>query len=233
MALGKISVIIPAHNEARVLRTNILRIERELERLGRDFEIIISEDGSTDGTVEIAKALEGGRIRVLNYSKRLGKGSAIMKAVSESRGDIVIFMDADLASDLENIPQIFDSIDGGASLVIGSRYVKGSESKRKLVRWVASRSYNWLVRILLGSRLRDHQCGFKAFRKSSVMPIAGEVTDGRWFWDTELLIRAQRRGLIVKEMPIKWEESQDSKFDLLKDTWHMAASLARFKMKEG
>ncbi len=234
MAAEKVSIIVPAHNEARILRRNVLLIERMLTGIAPDFEIIISEDGSTDGTAQIARSLaRKGRIRSINFPKRQGKGTAIMRAVEHSAGDIILFMDADLASDPSHVRGIVGHIRDGASIVIGSRYLERSRSKRNPVRLVASKGYNFLVRALLGSRLSDHQCGFKAFRKSKLLPVIREVRNERWFWDTELLVRAQRRGLVVKEMPIAWREAEDSKFNLLGDTWHMAASLARFKLREG
>jgi len=233
MASEKVSIIVPAHNEEKVLERNVMLLDRMLKASRVDFEIIISEDGSTDGTAGIAKSLQNGRIRAINSPERQGKGMAIMKAVEHASGDIILFMDADLASDPQHVRGIVRHISDGAAIVIGSRYLDKSRSRRHPVRYAASMGFNWLVRSLLGSKLSDHQCGFKVFRKSRLIPIFKEVENGRWFWDTELLVRAQRRGLVVKEMPIRWEEAEDSKFDLLKDTWHMASSLARFKLKEG
>ena len=225
MATGRVSVILPVYNEGKSL-------ERNVGRPG-DFEIIISEDGSTDDTARIAESLESKRIRVLRNGARGGKGEAIRNAVSLSRGDIIIFMDADLASDPEQVEELAARIRGGAAIVIGSRYLPGSHAKRTPLRYFASRSFNWLVRALLGSRLSDHQCGFKAFRKDSVLPILDQIDDRTWFWDTELLVLAQRQGLKVAEVPIKWEEGAVSTFSLFGDTIRMAASLVAFKLKRG
>ncbi len=231
MGKSKVSIILPAYNEGTILRGNVERLEGMLKGILEDFEIIISEDGSTDGTGDIAKSLESGRIRVLRSERRLGKGAAIRKAAGQSKGQIIIFMDADLASNPQHVGELVGFMEGGADIVIGSRYLKESKSSRNAVRYVASRGFNWLVRTALGSRLSDHQCGFKAFRKERVLPVIEEVEDEKWFWDTELLVRAQKRGLIIKEIPIEWKEAKGSKFRLLRDTANMGLSLARFKLK--
>jgi glycosyltransferase involved in cell wall biosynthesis len=231
MKKSAVSVILPAYNEGMALQRNVKRLEGMLERLLVDFEIIISEDGSTDGTGEIAKRLEGDRIKVLRNGTRLGKGAAIKRAAGHSRGDIVIFMDADLASNPAHVRELVRLMEGGADMVIGSRYLKESKASRSAIRFIASKSFNWLVRHILGSRLSDHQCGFKAFRKDMVLPVIDEVEDERWFWDTELLVRAQKKGLRIEEIPIEWKEAGTSRFRLLRDTANMGLSLARFRLR--
>jgi len=228
-----LSVIVPAHNEGKTLKRNVKRLEKVLDGFFDDFEIIISEDGSTDDTVEIARSLKSGRVRVLSNGKRIGKGAAIMSAASYAKADIMVFMDADLASDPTHVKKLVDYIDGGAAVVIGSRYLKGSKTKRDLVRYVASKGFNLLVRTLLGSKLSDHQCGFKAFRKDLVLPVIDEIEERGWFWDTELLVRAQRNGLTVQEIPIEWKEAPGSRFRLLHDSTQMGLGLLRFKIRNG
>jgi glycosyltransferase involved in cell wall biosynthesis len=230
---GKVSVILPVYNEARVLRQNAAKLERALASVSGDFEIIISENGSTDDTVEKAKSLESERVRVLHHAQRLGKGAAIKAAAEYARGQIVIFMDADLASNPDHVRQLISYIEDGADIVVGSRYMDGSKTKRDPVRNTASKGFNWLVRASLGSRLLDHQCGFKSFRKDRVLPVINEIEEQRWFWDTELLVRAQRKGLKIKEIPIEWVEAADSKFRLMQDSFQMLRALVRFKLRNG
>jgi glycosyltransferase involved in cell wall biosynthesis len=233
MRQGLVSVILPVHNEAKTLEANVLRLIGVLERTLQDFEIIISEDGSTDDTVQVARTLTSDRVKLLHSEMRLGKGAAIMNAVESARGDIIIFMDADLASEPSHVKELVGYLESGAAIVIGSRYLKESDAKRSISRFAASKGYNWLVRMTLGSRLSDHQCGFKAFRKDLILPIIREVQDRGWFWDTELLVRAQRKGLKVAEIPIGWKEAQTTRFRLLRDSIRMGLSLARFKVKNG
>jgi hypothetical protein len=233
MAPDKVSIILPVHNEGKVLEQSVKRIERILLKLGVNFEIIISEDGSTDNTSEVMKSLESGRIRIFQNRDRLGKGGAIRNALKEAKGNIVLFMDADLASNPEQIEELINQIKNGAAIVIGSRYVAGSKAKRSAVRNVASLGFNWLVRNILNSKLKDHQCGFKAFRKDVILPLVNEVENRQWFWDTELLVLAQRKGLRIVEIPVEWEEGKESKFDLIGDTFRMACGIINFKIRKG
>jgi len=231
MTKEMVTVILPVHNEEKMLERNVKGLTGILEKSLGDFEIIISEDGSTDRTPEIVKKLESSRVRVIQRKKRIGKGAAIRSAASYAKGNIIIFMDADLASNPEHVKDLVRLIDGGASIVIGSRYHRGSKTNRNLVRYFASRGFNLLVRVILGSRLKDHQCGFKAFRKDKVLPIVNKVENRSWFWDTEFLVRAQREGLRIHEIPIEWREVPGSKLNLVRDTYNMAHSLIEFRMK--
>lgn len=229
----EVSIILPVHNEASVLERNIASLKRSLDGSIGEYEIIISEDGSTDDTVKVAKTLECESVRVLHHGKRNGKGAAIKKAANIARSNIILFMDADLASNPEQVKELMESIKDGASLVIGSRYLKASKTRRDPVRYIASRGFNILVRTFTGSKLSDHQCGFKAFRKDLVLPLINEVEDRGWFWDTEMLVRAQRRRLKIVERPIEWREADGSKFRLMRDSLRMLRSLINFKLKNG
>jgi len=227
----EISLILPVYNEEKVLKKSVESIKKVLEGMPNKYEIIISEDGSTDRSAEIAKSLECGTIKVLNNRERKGKGAAIKNAAELAKGNIIIFMDADLASHPGHINHLVKMFDSGAAIVAASRYHKDSKAKRSHVRYFASKSFNFLVNTILDSKLSDHQCGFKAFRKDLVLPVINQVEDGNWFWDTELLVRAQRSGLKIVEIPIEWNEEQDSKFRLFEDTCHMFCSLVSFKLK--
>ena len=228
-----VSVILPVFNEGKVLRQSVAKLEKILSAAGiGEFELIISENGSTDDTVAAAKSLEGKGIRVLHESRRQGKGAAIKAAAEMARGKTLIFMDADLASAPDQMLMLISFIDQGADIVIGSRYLPESRVKRDPMRDIASKGFNWLIRTSLGSTVRDHQCGFKSFRKDTILPVICEIKDQRWFWDTELLVRAQRKGLKIKEIPIEWVEASDSKFRLMQDSFHMLGALIRFRMND-
>lgn len=230
--MTKVSVILPVYNEEKIIERNVKQVERILERDLEDFEIIIGEDGSSDATLSITKKLENERIRVFHNEKRLGKGAALKASADHAMGDIIIFFDADLASNPNEIKKLVEFIEKGADIVIGSRYLKESKAKRDPIRYFASKSFNFLVRVLLGSKITDHQCGFKAFRKKTALKVVGEVKNQKWFWDTEFLIRAQRKGLKIVEVPIEWKEIPGSRFDLIGDTLQMAISLVKFKLEE-
>lgn len=228
-----VSIILPVHNEGQVLERNIANLRKSLDGCIEEYEIIISEDGSTDNTVSVAKSLECKSVRLIHNGERIGKGAAIMKAANLARGNIIIFMDADLASNPDHVNELIRSIREGAAVVIGSRYLKESKATRDPVRYVASRGFNLMVRYFTGSKLSDHQCGFKAFRKDLFLPLIDEVEETGWFWDTEMLVRAQRRGLRIIERPIEWKEAKDSKFRLIRDSSRMLTSLISFRIKNG
>jgi len=174
--------------------------------------------------------LAGKNIRVIHSKERLGKGKALAGAIGVARYPIVIYTDVDLAGGL-GFGRLIAGVEGGAAISTGSRLVPGASAQRGMLRELASRAYNLLVRLLFGSRIHDHQCGFKAFRKSAVLPLLWEVEDEHWFWDTELLLRAQANGLKVEEFPIRWKEGKGSKVRLLEDAAYMLAKLIAFRFK--
>ena len=230
-----ISIIIPAHNEAAALGP-LVRALRGADRTGAEAEIIIAEDGSTDGTPRVAAAIAARdkNVRVIETKERAGRGISISKAIRAARGEVAIYMDADMATDLAYLPELVAAVDGGADIATGSRLLPGSKvSGRSALREIASRAYNLLLRLLFNTGIKDHQCGFKAFRRSSVLPLLDMVRDRHWFWDSELLIRARRRGLRVAEMPVAWRDRKESRVRLHSDiiTMGMAAIRLRLSMR--
>ncbi|WP_457591438.1 dolichyl-phosphate beta-glucosyltransferase [Geoglobus sp.] len=224
-----LSVIIPAHNEAGRLERSVERLSEYLRKNFDEFEIIIAEDGSTDGTDRIAKRLAEryGFVRHIHSDERLGKGKAVFEGIKNARYPVVIYMDADLSTDLTHIKELIRAINEGYDIAIGSRLVRGSETKRPFVRELPSRVYNLLVRLMLGSKIRDHQCGFKAFKRDVILELGRKVKDNHWFWDTELLVLAQREGLRIREIPVRWEHGGESKVNVLRDSAYMFRSILR------
>lgn len=231
----KVSVVLPAHNEEKNIREAVERTLEKLNELGVDYEIIIAEDGSEDRTYEIALELSKRyeRVRVLHSEERLGRGEALRRAFRVSQGEIVLYMDTDLATDLSHISDVLRLMEEGYDIVVGSR--KSSLAKRTFLRRTLSFFYNLWVRILLKSKIRDHQCGFKAFRREKILEILEEVKDGGWFWDTEVLVRAQRKGLEIAELPVSWTEKGDTKVRFLRDSLEMGLSalLLRIELMKG
>ena len=134
----------------------------------------------------------------------------------------------DLSTDMKHLEELVEAIRSeGYDFAIGSRLLKGSEVTRSFKRTVMSTVYNLLVRTVLKSKLRDHQCGFKSFRRQSLLNILEKVEDELWFWDTELLVRAQRKGCKVKEIPIKWDEKGDTKVETFKDGLRMFSKIIK------
>lgn len=225
-----ISIVLPAYNEASRLKKAVETVKKYLDRNGYDYEIIIAEDGSTDGTDKIAAELASNDEKVvhLHSDERLGKGGAITRAFKEAKGDILISMDVDLSTDMKHLKQLIDAIVvEGYDIAIGSRLLKDSKTERPFKRSLASKAYNFLVRLLLGSKLHDHQCGFKAFKREVILEIVDQVKDKHWFWDTEVLVLAQRKGYRIKEFPVEWKQGTDTKVKFGRDLVYMLSQILR------
>ena len=167
---GKLSVVIPARNEAKRLTKNIELLSRYLNQLEVWYEIIIVEDGSSDGTYDVAKRLteEIPNIRLIHSGKRIGKGKALNKGLRHVKGELAVIMDADLATDLEYLPRILRVAKEVNGVAIGSRRIRGARVKRPLMRKAASIVYNKLVDLFFKTGVKDCQCGFKAFTRVSL-----------------------------------------------------------------
>lgn len=227
--------MIPAHNEIRIIRRNTRLVVDALRKGGYHFEVIVAEDGSTDGTdVAIEKLVEEiPEVRHLHFDRRLGKGLALKRAFRDGHGDIMMFMDADLSTSLEHLPELVNAILKGSHVVIGSRYTKGSKLKMPLNRYVTALLYNFLIRALFRDGVGDHQCGFKAFERRTLMNLLDFVEDNWFFFDTELLIRAKKMGYNVAEVPVNWVEPRGriSTFRLLRDGVRMGIQMLWLRVK--
>jgi glycosyltransferase involved in cell wall biosynthesis len=226
----EISAIIPAYNECRRIEKAINITRESLYALTPFAEVIISEDGSSDGTYDIAAKLaeDNAETCLLHSDKRCGKGLALKRAIKAAKGDIICFMDADMATDMLYLPVLIDAIRVEEyDIAIASRLAPASNIERSKTRSIASKAYNTMVRLILRSRIYDHQCGFKAFKRSSILPILDQIKDDRWFWDTEMLVRAQFAGYKIKEIPVSWKEADSTQFNLIKDSYDMGMKIIK------
>ena len=224
--------MLPAHNEAGKLETAVGQTKQAMSAVTPSYEIIIAEDGSTDGTAELARTIAANDpiVRHIHSDVRLGRGQALNRAFKAARGAVIMYMDVDLSTDLAYLKPLISAIrDEHYDFATGSRLLKESETKRPLKRSALSTVYNFLVRLILGSHLRDHQCGFKAFRRTSLLPILDKIEDEHWFWDTELLVRAQRTGYRVKELPVQWVDkgAANTKVKAVSDSTAMFSNIIR------
>jgi glycosyltransferase involved in cell wall biosynthesis len=228
----ELSVVLPAHNEAGKLEAAVRQTKQALADCCSSYELLIAEDGSTDGTAELARriAAEDPLVRHMHSDARLGRGRALARASQRARGEILLYMDVDLSTDLAYVKPLLNAIrEEHVDLAIGSRRLKGSVVTRSLKREAMSAVYNVLVRLILHSKLRDHQCGFKAVRAVVLLRLLNELEDTHWFWDTELLVRAQRKGYRVKELAVKWEDkgAAGTKVKALSDSRMMFSRIIR------
>jgi glycosyltransferase involved in cell wall biosynthesis len=219
-----VSVVLPAYNEVEKLEGAVAKVSQALKEDGYSYEIIIAEDGSTDGTVEKAEELAQklAYVKHIHRDKRLGRGTALNNAFKQSSGEVFVYMDLDLATDLKYLKPLVDAITvEGYDFSTGSRMLPESKVQRSLRRSISSKTYNFLVRHMLGSKLRDHQCGFKGFKKEPTLNLLDEVEATHWFWDTEMMVRAYRHGYKIKEIAVEWNSGRDTKVSLFKDSWNM------------
>ncbi len=230
-----LSIVLPAYNEAKRLKDTVEKVRKSAAETGYKFEIIIAEDGSKDGTDAIASELASKYPEVihLHSDERLGRGKALMNAFERAKGKVVVYMDVDLATDLKHLKELVDAIAvEGYDLATGSRLMKDSKTDRPAKREIASRGYNFLVRLFLGSKIHDHQCGFKAFKRDVILEIGKDVKDNHWFWDTEVLVLAQKRGYRVKEIPVRWRHGGETKVDFGRDVVYMFSQILRMWLDE-
>jgi hypothetical protein len=202
------SLVLPAYNEASRLEKCIAAVRRELS--GLDYEIIIAEDGSTDSTDKIAAKLAGKykNVRHIHHNEKLGKGGAISNAFREARGDEMGTMDVDMAVDAIYLRQLAEYAKK-YDVVTASRYVRNAKVARPFAREFVSRSYNFMAKVLLGSKISDLQCGFKAFSRRFVEKEIMNIQERSWAWDTIVLVVAVRKGYSLKEFPVAWAEKKE------------------------
>jgi len=215
----RVTLVFPAYNEVGCLRRAVEEATDFLMKTDQGFEIIIAEDGSTDGTAKEAQRITDSdpRVKYIHNDERLGRGRALTKAFRQSTGAILVYMDIDLSTDTRFLAPLINAVNEGYDIATGSRMLPESRVSRKLRRTIASHVYNGLVRLLLRSDIRDHQCGFKAFRRDGIFKVLEKVQARHWFWDTETLIIANRMGLRIKEIPIIWREGEGTKVNLFRD----------------
>ncbi|MFB6110944.1 MAG: flippase-like domain-containing protein [Halobacteriaceae archaeon] len=228
----EVSVVLPAYNEEATIAETVATTIETLETfLPSDaFEVIIAEDGCEDRTPEIADRLatDDSRVRHFHSDERLGRGGALSRAFHAANGGVLVYFDTDLATDMRHLEELVESVRSGRwDVATGSRWIPGKEADRPAKRGIPSRGFNLLVRKLLRSRLRDHQCGFKAISREAFQALDEDIADRHWFWDTELLVRAQRRGYEVREFPVEWTPKDDSKVDLVRDVFGMGSQVVR------
>jgi glycosyltransferase involved in cell wall biosynthesis len=229
----RIDVVVPVYNEQATLERSIRRLHAFLGGLPFDWRIVIADNASTDGTPVIARALaiELPDISVLRLEAK-GRGRALRAAWSASDADVLCYMDIDLSTDLRALlPLVSSLISGHSEVAIGTRLAPGSRVVRGNKREFISRSYNRLLRLVLRARFSDAQCGFKALRADAAQALLPEIEDEGWFFDTELLIRAQRRGLRIHEVAVDWIDDPDSRVDIVSTALTDLRGMARLRLE--
>ena len=243
----RFNITLPAYNEEDRITDCVQRVLQCVEAQGWNCEVVIAENGSMDQTRAIAEELAAecrkDRSRMLDtpvtlravHLDQAGRGGALREAWLASDADVLSYMDIDLSTDLAHLPELIGTVaEDHADLAIGSRLLPGSQTTRGWKREFLSRGYNRLLHAALGLQVADAQCGFKAITRRAAQALLPWVRDDGWFFDTELLVLAQRSGWRVAELPVRWVEDTDSTVRLLptvsrdlKGIWRLRRELRR------
>ncbi len=229
----RVDTVIPVYNEQRVLERNVTALHTFLrEHLPYDWRIVIADNASTDRTLEIACALrqELDRVEVLHLDQK-GRGRALRAAWLGSTADVVSYMDVDLSTELAAYPPLIRAIaDEGYDVATGRRLGPGATViGRKLQREIASRGYNLLIKLAFRTRFTDAQCGFKALSRRAADALLPLIRNNEWFFDTELLILAEKKGYRIKQIPVRWVDDPDSRVKLISTAIEDLRGLWRLK----
>jgi glycosyltransferase involved in cell wall biosynthesis len=228
-----VDIVVPVYNEEAALETSIRRLHRFLtESFPFGWRIVIADNASTDRTHEVARVLQA-KLRGVSYLRveRKGRGRALREAWSRSEARVVAYMDVDLSTDLRALlPLVAPLLSGHSDVAIGSRLAHGARVVRGPKREIISRSYNRLLHTTLRARFSDAQCGFKAARRDALDGLLTDVRDNAWFFDTELLVLAQRRGLRIHEVPVDWVDDPDSRVDIVRTAYEDLKGIARLAL---
>jgi glycosyltransferase involved in cell wall biosynthesis len=214
-----VEVVIPVYNEEHDLVPSVRRLHAYLQdRFPFPATITIVDNASTDATWPIAEYLasELPNVRAIHLDAK-GRGRALRSAWLSSEASIVAYMDVDLSTDLDALlPLVAPLMSGHSDVAIGSRLARGARVRRGAKRELISRAYNFLLHLGLGTKFTDAQCGFKAITAVAARRLIPAVQDQAWFFDTELLVLAERAGMRIHEVPVDWTDDPDSRVDIAK-----------------
>lgn len=228
----RVDIVIPVLNEAHVLEDSLRTLCAFAEsNLPYRWTVVVADNGSTDGTFELAQRLSGRnpRIRAVHLDQR-GRGRALRNTWGASDADACCYMDVDLSTDLAHLkPLLAGVLEEGYGVATGSRLLRSSDVRRSFKRELISRCYNLFVRVALSTSFSDAQCGFKAVNRDVIQEIVPLIEDQNWFFDTELLVLAERLGHRIKDIPVKWDEDADSRVKIISTAWEDIRGVFRLR----
>ena len=224
-----LSVVIPCYNEEMVLKESIQELVTLLNNTTFSYEIILVEDKSQDSTLQIAQSLlkKYDRIKLICHEKNEGRGKAVKDGIVASSGEIVGFIDIDLEIAIHNIIPLIIKIKEGYQVATGRRFYKTSWSQR----WITSRIYSWLVKMLLKVDIKDTETGCKFFNRKAILPILDKTKDPHWFWDTEIMVLAYHGRLKLVEYNVLFVRRPEipSTVRLIRDSFKSFYKLLQFR----
>ena len=229
-----LSVVIPAYNEERRLPPTLIDVIDFFDRKSISYEVVVIDDGSTDGTAEVVRKFERVRnqVRLIQLPRNYGKGHAVRLGVLNCRGSCILFADADGATPIQEFDRLKAAISEGADVAIGSRALASTETKvaTSLHRRFLGRVFNKCVNMILLPSIADTQCGFKMFTRKAALFLFRRQRADRFSFDVELLYMAHKANLAIKEVPINWTNVPGSKVNLVLDSLSMFRDVFRFRV---
>lgn len=230
------SIVIPAYNESRRLGATLDRVLDYIQQQRWLAEVVVVNDGSTDATAELIRRYirQNPAVRLVENPGNRGKGYSVRNGMLNAHGDVLLFTDADLSSPIEEAPKLFAEIEQGADIAIGSRWLRSElqTERQPFYRQFFGRIFNLLLRLVLGLRFKDTQCGFKAFRQQAAHAIFQRARIDRWGFDPEILFLAAKLGYTVREVPVEWAHGAGSKISPLRDGTRMLVELFEIRWND-
>jgi len=213
----KLSIVLPAYNEEKIIENTLNEILRYLNNKKYSWEVVVADDGSKDKTSQIVKKFSDRGVRLVRLLKNKGKGGALREGMLKARGEYVIFMDADLSVPLENLDIFLKKLDAGSDVVIASRRIKGAVIlvHQPFIREAMGRVFTLLTRFLTSvHEVVDFTCGFKGFSNIAAKKIFTNSQINRWAYDAEIIFLAKKYGFSINQSPITWKNREDSRVRL-------------------
>lgn len=231
----RLDIVLPVYNEAHVLAASVEKLRSYLHNTNFPYawRIVIADNASTDTTLDTARDLAREHLDVaVVHLPQKGRGRALKKALLESDADAMSYMDIDLSTDLDGLLPLAKAVlEDGYDVATGSRMTRGSKITRSLRREITSRGLITLIKLLFLSRLSDTQCGFKAVSRAAAQELLPRVENDGWFFDTELLLLAEKGGYRVKDIPVRWVEDTDSRVNVSKTVIEDLQGLVRMRFR--
>ncbi len=230
------SFIIPAYNESERLRSSLPKVLDYIRQQRLQAEIIVVNDGSVDDTAEVVRsfAATNPEIRLLENPGNRGKGYSVRSGMLHGHGDVLLFSDADLSSPIYEAGKLFDALAQGADIAIGSRWLQ-TELQTERQPWhrqLYGRLFNLGLKVVLGLRYRDTQCGFKAFTRAAANTVFSRQHVERWGFDPELLFLADKLKLHTVEVPVEWAHDHRSRINPLRDGFNMGLEMLKVRWND-
>jgi len=231
-------VTLPCYKDSEFLAKAVETLEKETKKYTADFKVLVVEDVCDSSRIVENLQKQYGNIMYFNSPQRQGRGRALRQAWRKVEGDVYLFMDVDLSTDVRRMDAYAKLVrgvsEGKFDIITGSRYLAESRAYRPIIRWFVSKAYNFLIRLIFQTGIGDHQCGFKSFSRRCVIDMDTAVKSDSWFWDTEILVIAKKMGYKILEIPVFWVEMKGARTPmvrLVKDIWLHSTGMLRLFLR--